>query len=73
MSLRWDRILDRLWLALSGGAAVTVALHGGAHLGLRGWPAGSAVLAAQAAAPGESVRAPASGTGCREAGPDPLR
>ncbi len=40
MSLRWDRILDRLWLALSGGAAVTVALHGGAQLGLRGWPAG---------------------------------
>ena len=51
MSLRGDRILDRLWLALAGAAALTVALQWGAQLGLRTGSAGAAVLAAEAAAP----------------------
>ena len=54
MNLRADRILDRLWLALSGAAALTVALQWGAQLGLRTGSAGAAFLAAEAAAPDRS-------------------
>ncbi|MGH1588186.1 hypothetical protein ACRBEV_07230 [Methylobacterium phyllosphaerae] len=53
MHLRWDRFLDRAWLALAGAAAVTVALHEGSQLGhgIRLPGAAGAVLAAQAAGP----------------------
>lgn len=56
MPLRWDRILDRLWLALAGGATLALALHAGAQLGRRAWPVGEAVLAARAAAAGDAPR-----------------
>ncbi|MGH1571445.1 hypothetical protein ACRAWG_13030 [Methylobacterium sp. P31] len=67
MCLRWDRILDRLWLALSGAAVVAAALHLGAQLGLRHWVsgAGAAVLIARAAAPEAVVRTDGPGQGCR--------
>ena len=29
MRLRWDRVLDRAWLALAAATAVTVAVHEG--------------------------------------------
>ena len=63
MSLRWDRILDRPWLALAGAASIAITLQLGAQLGARTWPV-DAVLAANAAAPGNLLRSepPA---GCR--------
>ena len=49
MSLRRDRVLDRVWLTLSGAAVIAVTLQLGARLGARPWPI-DAVLSAQAAA-----------------------
>ncbi|MHC2103388.1 MULTISPECIES: hypothetical protein [unclassified Methylobacterium] len=49
MSLHRDRILDRVWLTLSGAAVIAVTLQLGARLGARPWPI-DAALAAQAAA-----------------------
>ena len=56
MGVQRDRILDRLWLALSVGAALSIALHGGAQLGLRPWPGGGAALTAGATATGGLAR-----------------
>jgi len=71
MEPRWDRILDRLWLALSGIAAMALALHWGVQLGHRDWSSGTAVLTAEAA-PGPIRRSARPGPGCRdgEVGPD---
>jgi hypothetical protein len=63
--LRWDRILDRLWLAASGAAALALALDLGAQVGSRGWSSDGAVLTALAA----PLSRPASNRpvpGCRE-------
>ena len=68
MGVQRDRILDRLWLALSGGAALSIALHGGAQLGLRPWPVGAAVLTAGAAATGGLARPSRLVAGCRDGG-----
>lgn len=68
MQRTWDRVLDRLWLALSGAAALALALQGGAQLGQRGWSNGGALQAAQAATPDASVDADRQGTGCRAGG-----
>lgn len=65
MNLRRDRILDRLWLALSGAAALSVALQWGTQLGLRPWFSGAAVLAAQAAAPDGFAQTARQAAGCR--------
>ncbi|MFB0487532.1 hypothetical protein ABIE45_000118 [Methylobacterium sp. OAE515] len=46
--LRWDQILDRLWLAASGAAALALALDLGAQVGSRGWSSDGAVLTALA-------------------------
>lgn len=54
MSLRGDRVLDRVWLTLSGAAVIAVTLQLGARLGARPWPI-DAVLSAQAAASVPSV------------------
>ena len=62
MTLGWDRILDRVWLALSGAAAIAITLQLGAHLGARPWSI-DALLAAHAA-PASLSRA----AGCRDAG-----
>jgi len=64
MSLHWDRILDRIWLALSGAAAIAITLQLGAQLGARPWSI-DAVLAARAAAPASLVRPPPP-AGCRD-------
>jgi hypothetical protein len=68
--LRWDQILDRLWLAASGAAALAIALDLGAQVGSRGWSSDGAVLTALAAAP---LSRPASNrpvpAGCRETVP----
>ncbi|MCJ2049704.1 hypothetical protein [Methylobacterium sp. J-070] len=71
MSLRRNRVLDRLWLSLSGAAALSVALHAGTQLGLRSWfpRAGTAAPAAQAAVAEESGPA----AGCRDAGSAAVR
>lgn len=75
MDLRWTRILDRLWLSLSGAAAVSVALQGGAAFGRRAWPLepDAAFLAARAATPPDSARASRSVAGCRAAGAAGIR
>ncbi len=73
MGLTFDRILDRLWLVLAGAAALALALHGGAQLGLRGWSSGAPVQTAQAAAPAAPTRTDRHGAGCRDAGADPAR
>ncbi|MDP4004170.1 hypothetical protein [Methylobacterium sp. NEAU K] len=71
MSLRWDRVLDRAWLALSGAGLIALTLQLGAQLGARRWScgAGATVLAAHAAVPEAPVRADLP-TGCRD-GPEP--
>ncbi|MGU3464572.1 hypothetical protein ACLBXO_06920 [Methylobacterium sp. C33D] len=68
MRLRWDRVLDRAWLALAAAAAVTVAVHEGAAVGRRAWTLESA--GAALAAPAGSGRAvpPARAAAC---GPGP--
>lgn len=70
MSLRWNRILDRLWLGLSGAAALSAALQWGAAFGRRAWPLepDAAFLAAQAATPPDSAPSPRPVAGCRAAG-----
>jgi hypothetical protein len=70
VNLRWTPILDRLWLGLSGAAAVSVALQGGAAFGRRVWPLepDAAFLAARAATPPDSARSPRPVAGCRDAG-----
>lgn len=71
--MRWDGILDRLWLLLSGGAALALALQGGAELGQRGWSsATAAALAVQVAVPDAAARANPMSAGCRTGG-DPAR
>ncbi|SFL30889.1 hypothetical protein [Methylobacterium pseudosasicola] len=65
MSRHWDRILDRIWLALSGAAAIAIMLQLGAQVGARPWSI-DAVLAAHAAAPASLVR-PSLPAGCRDA------
>ncbi|MBP1180443.1 hypothetical protein [Methylobacterium sp. PvR107] len=65
--LCWDQILDRLWLAASGAAALAIALDLGAQVGLRGWSSDGAVLTAQAAAPGSRPTSNRPDRGCREA------
>jgi hypothetical protein len=50
MNLCRDRILDRLWLALAGAAALSAALQTGAQIGLRPCSSGGPFLSAQAAA-----------------------
>jgi hypothetical protein len=65
MSPHWNRILDRVWLALSGAAALAVTLQLGAQLGARPWSI-DAVLAAQAAAPAYPDP-PEPAPGCRHA------
>jgi hypothetical protein len=71
MSLpRWTTILDGLWLALSGAAALAVALDLGARVGLRAWSSGDAVLTAQAAAPRSRPVPGRPGSPCRDAAAD---
>ncbi|MCJ2056703.1 hypothetical protein MKL09_09065 [Methylobacterium sp. J-048] len=65
MSRRWDRILDRIWLALSGAVSIAIMLQMGAQLGDRPWSI-DAVLAAHAAAPAALFRS-AAPAGCRDA------
>lgn len=73
MRLRRNAILDRLWLILSGGAALALALHGGAQFGQRGWSAAGLVAqAAQAGVPDVPARANRLSDGCRT-GVDPVR
>ncbi|MHB2211711.1 hypothetical protein [Methylobacterium sp. CM6257] len=75
MCLRWDPILDRLWLALSGAAVVAASLHLGAQLGFRSWisGAGAAVVVARGAAPAAVIRSDGPGQGCRRAVAPPPR
>ncbi|MBN6824596.1 hypothetical protein JRF84_34090, partial [Methylobacterium organophilum] len=47
MGLRWDRVLDRAWLALASAAAVTVAVHEGGAVGRRAWTLGAGGAARQ--------------------------
>jgi hypothetical protein len=70
--LRWDQILDRLWLAASGAAALAIALNLGAEVGLRGWSSDGAVPTAQAAAPGLRPASNRPDRGCREAAGRPF-
>jgi len=63
--LRWDHLLDRLWLTASGTAALALALHLGAQVGPRGWSSDGAVLTALAAAPGLRPAANRTEPGCR--------
>jgi hypothetical protein len=63
MSRAWDRILDRIWLALAGAASIAITLRMGAQLGARPWSI-DAVLAAHAAAPATLIRS-APPAGCR--------
>lgn len=72
MEQRWDRILDRLWLSLSGIAALAVALHWGVQLGHRTWSSGTPVLTAEAA-PAPFRRSARPGSGCRDGEADPAR
>lgn len=56
MRLRWDRVLDRAWLALASAAAVTVAVHEGGAVGRRAWTLGAGGAAQAAPArPGGAV------------------
>lgn len=64
--LRWDHILDRLWMAASGAAALAIALDLGAQVGLRGWSSDGAVLTALAAAPGSRPASNRPDPGCRQ-------
>ncbi len=64
--LRWDQILDRLWLAASGAAALAIALDLGAQVGSRGWSSDGAVLTALAAAPLSRPASNRPDPGCRE-------
>ncbi|MCJ2092598.1 hypothetical protein MKK67_08800 [Methylobacterium sp. J-072] len=64
MSRHWNRILDRIWLALSGAAAIAIMLQLGAQIGARPWSI-DAVLAAHAAAPASLFR-PSPPAGCRD-------
>ncbi|KAA0125297.1 hypothetical protein CIW48_02880 [Methylobacterium sp. P1-11] len=56
MRLRWNRVLDRAWLALTAAAAMTVAVHEGGAFGRWAWTLGSggAALAAPAG-PGGAI------------------
>ena len=63
MSRQWNRILDRIWLALSGAASIAIMLQLGAQFGVRPWSI-DAVLAAHAAAPATLFRS-APPAGCR--------
>ena len=70
MEQRWDRILDRLWLSLSGIVALAVALQWGVQLGHRDWSPGTAILTAEAA-PALLPRLTGPGPGCRDGAADP--
>ncbi|MGX9984005.1 MAG: hypothetical protein EKK43_25670 [Methylobacterium sp.] len=59
MRLRWDRVLDRAWLALAATAAVTVAVHEGGAVGRRAWTLGSGGGALAAPAGPGGVNPPA--------------
>ncbi|MGU3666391.1 hypothetical protein ACLBX9_19565 [Methylobacterium sp. A49B] len=73
MNLCRDRILDRLWLALSGAAALSAALQAGAQIGARPCSSGGPFLAAQATASDMPARTALSAAGCRDAHPGGLR
>ena len=66
MNLHRDRILDRLWLALSAAAALSAALQWGAQVGVRPWSSGIPIPAAQAAVPDLSARTARRAAGCRD-------
>jgi hypothetical protein len=65
-----DRILDRIWLGLSGAVLVAVMLQLGAGLGRRRWFDGMEVAAARAAAPAGPARPPGPAGPCAADGPD---
>ena len=73
MNLYRDRTLDRVWLALSGAAALSAGLQSGVQIGLRPWSSGEPVLAAQAAVSDVPARTARRGAGCRDGQPGRLR
>ena len=64
--LRWDHLLDRLWLTVSGTAALAIALDLGTQVGSRGWSSDGAVLTALVAAPGSRPASNRPDPGCRQ-------